>query len=125
LLGSLARPLVLVVEPVTKFSPIPAPFDPLYGADCQPGQTRTLPGWPRLMNQRLAAAYLSIGTTLLRDLLPPKKIRGRSVWDRRDLDRIADALEGQPLDGQDAQSHSRDVERRWFEKRAKEGKGNG
>jgi hypothetical protein len=60
-----------------------------------------LPEWPRLMNDRLAAAYLSIGTTLLRDLLPPKKLRGRAVWDRRDLDRLADALAGQTLDESD------------------------
>lgn len=103
-------------------------FPPLVGADPQPGSPvarQALPGWPRLMNERTAAAYLSIGTTLLRDLLAPKKIRGRSVWDRRDLDRLADALEGQPLDGREAESHSRDVEAAWREKRKKEGKGNG
>jgi hypothetical protein len=94
------------------------------GGSLPPRQAR-LPNWPRLLNERLAAAYLSIGTTLLRDLLPPKKIRGRSVWDLHDLDRLADALAGQPLDGGDAESHGRTVERAWLEKRAKQGKGNG
>jgi hypothetical protein len=78
-----------------------------------------LPEWPRLMNDRLAAAYLSIGTTLLRDLLPPKKLRGRAVWDRRDLDRLADALAGQTLDESDAAAHAKDVERAWLDRRAK------
>jgi hypothetical protein len=92
------------------------------GASLPPRQAR-LPNWPRLLNERLAAAYLSIGTTLLRDLLPPKKIRGRSVWDLHDLDRLADALAGQPLDGGDAESHGRTVEARWLERRKQQGKG--
>lgn len=91
-----------------------------------------LPDWPRLMNERLAAFYLSIGTTMLRDKGPaPKKIGGRTLWDRRDLDRFADALDGsvpggQPLDPADAESHGRDVERAWLEEREKRKKaGNG
>jgi hypothetical protein len=105
---------------------VTAQFPPL---DCAPqsGSTRApLPDWPRLMTDRQAASYLSIGTTLLRDLLPPKKIRGRSVWDRRDLDRFADALDGQPLDADAARSHARDVERTWLDQRAKrQGAANG
>lgn len=93
-------------------------------ADLPPRAARR-PSWPRLMNERDAADYLSIGTTLLRDLLPPKKIRGRSVWDIRDLDRFADALDGQPLDEAQAESHAKDVERAWLESRAKKGKTNG
>jgi hypothetical protein len=92
----------------------------LYSLDPTPADAparQALPDWPRLMNERQAAAYLSIGTTLLRDLLAPKKIRGRSVWDRRDLDRYADALAGQPLDADQARSHADDVERSWFERR--------
>jgi hypothetical protein len=81
-----------------------------------------LPDWPRLMNERMAAAYLSIGTTLLRELAPPKKIRGRSVWDRRDLDRLADALAGVVLDASQAESHSGEVERAWRERRHSQGK---
>lgn len=86
-----------------------------------------LPDWPRLMNERLAAAYLSIGTTQLRDKGPQaKKIGGRTVWDRVDLDRFADALAGQPLDEREAESHARDVEAAWLERRAsRKGNGNG
>lgn len=86
---------------------------------------RALPDWPRLMNERQAAAYLSIGTTLLRDLMPPKKVRGRSLWDRHDLDRFADALSDQPLDQDQARSHAKDLERQWFEDRAKRKAANG
>jgi hypothetical protein len=78
---------------------------------------QALPDWPRLMNKHQAAAYLSIGVTLLRDLLAPKKIRGRSVWDRRELDRFADALAGQPLDADQERSHAADLERKWLERR--------
>lgn len=72
------------------------------------------------MNEAQAAAYLSIGTTTLRDRGPkPKKLGGRTLWDRRDLDRFADGLGGQPLDPEQEESHSGDVERDWFEQREK------
>lgn len=90
-----------------------AQFPPL------PVERLSRPDWPRLMRESDAAAYLSIGTTLLRDLLPPKKIRGRSVWDRRDLDRLADGLDGQPLDESGLAAQSKAVERAWLEQRAK------
>jgi hypothetical protein len=105
-----------------QFPPLPSNAAPV--ADLPPRSVQ-LPDWPRLMNQRQAAAYLSIGTTLLRDLLPPKKVRGRSLWDRHDLDRFADAIDGQPLDPAEARSHSGEVERAWLDKRAKRKAGNG
>lgn len=72
------------------------------------------------MGERMAADYLSIGTTALREKGPaPKKIGGRTLWDKRDLDRFADALDGQPLDEPQAASHSKDVERAWMDARAK------
>lgn len=58
-----------------------------------------MPDWPRLMSERLAAAYLGIGASTLRDRGPkPRKFGARTLYDRRDLDRWADALDGQPLD---------------------------
>jgi hypothetical protein len=79
-----------------------------------------LPDWPRLMSEDLAAAYLSIGTTKLREEGPAPKRHGRRVlYDRRDLDRWADALNEQPLSEADQVREAQEVERRWREKRAK------
>lgn len=59
----------------------------------------TMPFWPRLMRADLAAQYLGIGTTTLSQDGPAPKRKGRRVlYDIRDLDRWADALDGQPLD---------------------------
>lgn len=52
---------------------------------------------PRGLSRAEASRYLGIGTTLFDDLvtegsLPkPKKLRGRTVWDRRALDEAFDA----------------------------------
>lgn len=79
-----------------------------------------LPDWPRLMNLPLAAAYVGLGQSTLRERGPaPRKIGTRSLWDRRDLDRWVDALDGRPLDAGAAQSHADDVERQFLEDRAK------
>jgi hypothetical protein len=52
------------------------------------------------MSSPLAAQYLGISETTLRNAGPrPKNIGRRVLWDRTDLDRWADALSGQPLDG--------------------------
>jgi hypothetical protein len=76
------------------------------------------------MGERMAADYLSIGVGKLRDLLPPKKVGGRSLWDIRDLDRLADTIDGvQVLDDDDVAAQSKDVERQFLEKR--KGRGNG
>jgi hypothetical protein len=62
-------------------------------------QRPALPDWPRLMSVDLAARYLGIGQTSLRDHGPqPKRLGARVLYDRKDLDRWADALDGQPLD---------------------------
>ena len=76
------------------------------------------------MGEDDAAHYLGVGATMLREHGPkPKKWRGRTLWDRHDLDRFADALDGQPLDDGEAESHAADVEAAWREQRKKRGKG--
>lgn len=80
-----------------------------------------LPEWPRLMGEDMAAAYLGVGRSFLREHGPkPKKWRGRTLWDRRDLDRCADALDGQPLDADEEAAESAEVERRFLERRARQ-----
>lgn len=72
------------------------------------------------MRERDAAAYLSIGTTMLRDHGPaPKRLGSRVLWDRRDLDRWADRLDGQPLDADEEAKEAAEVERRFMEQRAR------
>lgn len=78
----------------------------------------TLPDWPRLMSEPLAAEYLSIGVTTLRERGPqPKRHGKRRLYDRRDLDRWADRLGEQPLDGGELVAESKEIERRFLEKR--------
>lgn len=79
---------------------------------------RTIAAYPpRLMREEEAARYLSIGTTMLRERGPaPKKIGRRALWDIRDLDRWADALDGQPLDEADESKEAAEVERRFLER---------
>jgi hypothetical protein len=89
------------------------PIDPATPLPAAPAR------WPRLMREADAAAYLSIGTTTLRQRGPaPLKLGARTLWDRRDLDRWADALDDQPLGEADAAAESREVERRFLEGRA-------
>lgn len=69
-----------------------------------------LPDWPRLMNVELAAAYLGIGASTLRETGPIPKRNGRRVlYDRKDLDRWADALGGQPLDADERDAEGGDI----------------
>lgn len=78
----------------------------------------SLPDWPRLMSEPLAARYLSIGTTTLRARGPaPKRNGGRVLYDRRDLDRWADHLDDQPLTPQAEVDESAEAERKFLEKR--------
>ncbi|ALJ15326.1 MerR family transcriptional regulator [Sphingopyxis macrogoltabida] len=64
-----------------------------------PDKAATMPYWPRLMSVELAALYLGIGTTTLSQDGPVPKRKGRRIlYDIQDLDRWADALDGQPLD---------------------------
>lgn len=77
-----------------------------------------LPDWPRLMGEPMAAEYLSICVTTLRQKGPaPKRFGRRRLYDRRDLDRWADRLGGQPLDVREQQEEAREVERRFLENR--------
>jgi hypothetical protein len=79
-----------------------------------------LPDWPRLMREPMAAAYLSIGISTLRERGPTPKRDGRSrLYDRKDLDRWADALGGQPLTVDEQRAESREVERRFLVRRLK------
>ena len=81
-----------------------------------------LPDWPRLMCEEMAARYLSIGTTMLRESGPESKRWGRRVlYDRHDLDRWADRLGGQPLTVQEQREEASEVERRFLEKRRARG----
>lgn len=51
---------------------------------------------PRLMQARLAAAYLGVSPTKFRTLgLPRKRIGGNVLFDRLDLDAYASAIEAE------------------------------
>lgn len=77
-----------------------------------------LPDWPRLMCAELAASYVGLSETTLRESGPAPKRWGRRVlYDRHDLDRWADRLGGQPLSVAEQQAESADVERRFLERR--------
>lgn len=71
-----------------------------------------LPDWPRLMREAMAAAYLGISASMLREHGPESKHLGRcALWDRHDLDRWADSLgtsstEPQPLDQEEREAES-------------------
>lgn len=70
------------------------------------------------MGEELAAAYVSLSATTLRENGPaPKRYGRRKLYDRIDLDRWADRLGGQPLTVQEQRAEARDVERRFLEQR--------
>lgn len=80
---------------------------------------RALPDWPRLMAVDLAAAYLGIGASTLRQRGPqPKKLGTRTLYDRTDLDRFADALGEQPLDEAAREAEGGDIAARVKERLA-------
>lgn len=80
-----------------------------------------LPNWPRLMSVKLAAAYLSISPATLRERGPEAVQVGRRVlYDRVALDRWVDRLSGQPLTPAETAAESREVERRFLERLARE-----
>lgn len=73
----------------------------------------SLPDWPRLMSVDLAADYVGIGSTKLREKGPkPKRFGGRVLYDRQDLDRWVDALGDQPLDDEQKKDEGDEIERR-------------
>ncbi len=76
-----------------------------------------LPDWPRLMRETMAAAYVGISGSMLREHGPaPKKLGRCALWDRNDLDRWADALSGQPLDEPERRAEADDAHRRIMER---------
>lgn len=69
------------------------------------------------MSVQLAAAYLSIGCTFLRERGPaPVRFGRRVLYDRKALDRWADALSGQPLSSEDEAAEAAEQERRFLER---------
>jgi len=77
-----------------------------------------LPHWPRLMSETMAARYVGIGTSTLREVGPePKRIGRRVLYDIRDLDRWADRLGGQPLADSDAKAEAARIEAQFLERR--------
>lgn len=78
--------------------------------------------WPRLLKEPEACEYLSIGKSTLRDHGPAPKRLGRSVlYDIRDLDRWADALDGQPLEESDQRKEAERVEESFLRGRRNRG----
>ena len=78
-----------------------------------------LPSWPRLMCAPLAAAYLSISPTSLRTHGPkPKHLGKRRLFDKIDLDRWADSLSPDGTGRSAPPLTSKEVERRFLDKRA-------
>jgi hypothetical protein len=70
------------------------------------------------MGEELAAAYVSLSATTLREKGPqPRRLGKRRLYDRIDLDRWCDRLGGQPLTVAEQKQEAREVERRFLEKR--------
>ncbi len=81
-----------------------------------------LPNWPRLMAVDMAAAYVGLSATTLRENGPAAKRMGkRRLYDRHDLDRWADRLSDQPLDDRAEQEEAAEEERRFLERRRARG----
>lgn len=77
-----------------------------------------LPDWPRLMTEKFAAAYFGVSTVTFRALdIKPLRFGRRVVWDRQDLDRYADRLGKQPHSKKERLAESKEVERRFLERR--------
>jgi len=71
------------------------------------------------MCAKLAAAYVGLSETTLREKGPAAKGFGRRrLYDRIDLDRWADRLGGQPLTVAEQREEAKGVERRFLEKRS-------
>lgn len=86
--------------------------------ELSPIDRATLPAWPRLLSEPMAARYLSISVNNLREHGPDPKRHGRRVlYDIRDLDRWADRLGDMPLDERAEQAEAEAVERRFLEGR--------
>lgn len=59
-----------------------------------------LPHWPRGLRRTLAAAYIGVGqnmfdTMVAEGTMPkPKRIHGRTIWDKVEVDRAFDVMDG-------------------------------
>jgi hypothetical protein len=74
------------------------------------------------MGEDMAAAYVSLSATTLRERGPaPARLGKRKLYDRHDLDRWADRLAGQPLTAQEMRQEASEIERRFLEKRRARG----
>jgi hypothetical protein len=70
------------------------------------------------MGEELAAAYVSLSATTLRERGPaPKRFGKRKLYDRIDLDRWCDRLGGQPLTAVELKQEASEVERQFLERR--------
>jgi hypothetical protein len=77
-----------------------------------------LPDWPRLLSVDLAASYVGLGVTAFEGLgLPARRVGRRKLYDRNDLDRWADRLDGQPVEEGDEGAESKATERNFLERR--------
>jgi predicted DNA-binding transcriptional regulator AlpA len=58
------------------------------------------PHWPRGLRRKLAAEYIGVGLTLWDTMVAngempkPKRIHGRTIWDKIAVDRAFDLLDG-------------------------------
>jgi predicted DNA-binding transcriptional regulator AlpA len=58
------------------------------------------PHWPRGLRRKLAAEYIGVGLTLWDTMVSagempkPKRIHGRTIWDKVAVDRAFDLLDG-------------------------------
>jgi hypothetical protein len=83
-----------------------------------PPRSGRLPDWPRLLSIELAAAYVGLGVTAFEALeLPARRIGRRKLYDRNELDRWADRLDGQPVEDGGGADESKAAERRFLERR--------
>jgi hypothetical protein len=70
------------------------------------------------MGEELAAAYVSLSATSLREHGPePKRFGRRRLYDRTDLDRWCDRLGGRQITAVERLQEASEVERRFLERR--------
>lgn len=81
-------------------------------------QRQVIAAWPRLMSAPIAAAYLSLSETTIREHGPKAKRYGKRVlWDINDLNRWADALGDQPLDEKQQKAEAASITEAWLRNR--------
>jgi hypothetical protein len=71
-----------------------------------------------MMSIELAALYCGLGVTAFEGLeLPCRRVGKRKLYDRQELDRWADRLDGQPVADGEEGAESKATERRFMERR--------